>query len=363
MKKLFLSLSLALSVLCLNAQDKPQYDIVTYRAGTLLGTIHIELFPLIAPLHVQNFDTLVSQSFYDSTAFHRVIPGFVIQGGDPNSRSGPKSTWGFGQPGQPTVNAEFNAVSHRRGILSAARSSNINSATSQFFICHAAATNLDWQYSAYGRVLTGIEIVDSIVFSPRDGNDCPLQKIEMFVTRTGYQDTIPEAPTGFVPMDGATGVAQSTRFQWDPAFDAILYEYELSTDSGFSTIISQGLSNDTSFVYNVLQPLTTYYWKVRTNNGGYNSTWSATHSFQTGLPGPTLVSPGNGSSGVNIPVTLLWNGLSGADSYHLQVARSSSFSTPSIVLDVDSINDTTYVAANLNPNTNYFWRVRGRTGA
>src|SRR6185369_17262738 len=115
---------------------KPQYKIHTTRAGIPLGDIFIELYPTLAPHHVRNFDSLVSYSFYDTTAFHRVVPGFVIQGGDPNSRHGAPSTWGYGQPGQPTVNAEFsNFLKHKKGVLSAARSTNINSATSQFFIC------------------------------------------------------------------------------------------------------------------------------------------------------------------------------------------------------------------------------------
>ena len=116
---------------------KPRFQILTKRNNTLLGIINVELFPNIAPKHTRNFDSLVSKQFYDTTAFHRVIPGFVIQGGDPNSRHGPKPTWGQGQAGQPTVNAEFTAAKHVRGILSAARSTNINSATSQFFICHS----------------------------------------------------------------------------------------------------------------------------------------------------------------------------------------------------------------------------------
>src|SRR5437868_7957173 len=121
---------------------KPRFQIVTTQASATLGVIHVELFPTIAPRHVRNFDSLVSKQFYDTTAFHRVVPGFVIQGGDPNSRSGPVSTWGYGQPGQPTVKAEFSVARHERGILSAARSNNINSATSQFFICVAPACNL-----------------------------------------------------------------------------------------------------------------------------------------------------------------------------------------------------------------------------
>ena len=105
---------------------------------------------MFAPFHVANFDSLVNVHFYDSTAFHRVIPGFMIQGGDPNSRSGPIATWGFGDPSQPTVNAEFSAARHLRGIVSAARDADKNSANSQFFICVADAACLKGEYSVYG---------------------------------------------------------------------------------------------------------------------------------------------------------------------------------------------------------------------
>ena len=158
MKKYLLSLCL---LFCLSASDlvsqgidKPIYQIVTYRDTTLLGTFNVELFPLIAPNHVHMFDSLVSTQFFDSTAFHRVVPGFVIQGGDPNTISGPMSTWGQGQPWQPTVNAEFNTVRHLRGILGAARDTDPNSATSQFYICVAPATFLDGNYTVYGKVTT-----------------------------------------------------------------------------------------------------------------------------------------------------------------------------------------------------------------
>nr|MBA3972031.1 peptidylprolyl isomerase [Bacteroidota bacterium] len=129
---------------------KPRYDILTKRVTTTLVITTVELFPIIAPLHVNNFDRLVSFQFFDTTAFHRVIPGFMIQGGDPNSRSGPRATWGNGDPSQPTVNAEFTAAKHLRGSLSAARDASINSANSQFFICVAPAAWLNGQYSVYG---------------------------------------------------------------------------------------------------------------------------------------------------------------------------------------------------------------------
>src|SRR5688572_11991926 len=139
MKHYLLSIALILFYFSTFSQgiDKPQYQIVTHRAGSYLGTFNIELFPLIAPLHVNNFDSLVGQQFYDSTAFHRVVPGFVIQGGDPNSINGPISTWGQGQPWQVTVDAEFSVVRHLRGIIGAARDVDPNSANSQFYICVA----------------------------------------------------------------------------------------------------------------------------------------------------------------------------------------------------------------------------------
>src|SRR4051812_31116946 len=93
---------------------KPQYQILTMRLGDTLGITDVELFPAIAPMATSNFDSLVTYAFYDTTAFHRVIPGFMIQGGDPNSRHGPRSTWGLGDVSQPTVPAEFTAAKHKR---------------------------------------------------------------------------------------------------------------------------------------------------------------------------------------------------------------------------------------------------------
>lgn len=144
------------------------------------GNITIEFFEDVAPKHVANFKKLASQGFYDSTAFHRVIPGFVIQGGDPSTKHGDPSSWGMGQPDQPTVPAEFSKIHHARGIVSMARKGNdINSATSQFFICVAGVPHLDGQYTVFGKVIEGMDVVDKIVAVPRDEYDRPLQKIVM----------------------------------------------------------------------------------------------------------------------------------------------------------------------------------------
>ena len=184
--------------------DKPRYLIETHRAGSYLGSFKIELFPLIAPKAVKNFDSLVNIQFFDSTAFHRVVPGFVIQGGDPNTINGPMNTWGSGQPWQVNVPAEFSAVRHVRGIIGAARDLDTNSANSQFYICVANALSLDGQYTVFGRVTEGMEVVDTIVKSPRNVDDVPLQKIEMFITNIGVNDTVPDIPTLVSPANNAT---------------------------------------------------------------------------------------------------------------------------------------------------------------
>jgi len=163
--------------------ERPQYQITAVQNGVELGKIVIELFPDVAPKHVANFDSLVAIKFYDGCAFHRVIPGFMIQGGDPNSKTEPREKWGFGQPGQTRVPAEFSKLQHKRGTVSAARSKDPNSATSQFFICVADAPHLDGQYSIFGQVVSGMEVADKIVSAPRDQRDNPFDKIEMFIKK------------------------------------------------------------------------------------------------------------------------------------------------------------------------------------
>lgn len=152
---------------------------------TTMGTIKIKFFPAKAPGHVENFKKLARKGFYDGTTFHRVIPGFMIQGGDPNSKSDDRSTHGMGGPGYK-IPAEFNDTRHKRGIVSMARSQDPDSAGSQFFICVADADFLDGQYTAFGEVISGMDVVDKIVAVRRDGADNPLEKIVMRkVTVTG----------------------------------------------------------------------------------------------------------------------------------------------------------------------------------
>ena len=147
---------------------------------TKFGSIELKFFPEIAPNHVNNFIELAKKGFYDGTTFHRIIPGFMIQGGDPNSKNPDKSTHGMGGPGYQ-LKAEFNNMHHKRGTLSMARSANPDSAGSQFFICVAEAPFLDRQYTVFGEVTSGMDAVDKIVSQSRDARDNPNERIEMKV--------------------------------------------------------------------------------------------------------------------------------------------------------------------------------------
>ena len=145
---------------------------------TNLGTIVFKLLPDLAPETVRNFVKLATDGFYNGTLFHRVIPGFMIQGGDPNTKNGNKNTWGTGGPGY-TIKAEFSSKSHHRGIVSMARAQDPNSAGSQFFIVTTDSTFLDRQYTVFGEVIEGMDIADKIVNLQRDRNDCPLEEAKM----------------------------------------------------------------------------------------------------------------------------------------------------------------------------------------
>ena len=145
---------------------------------TKFGNIDLRLFPDVAPNHVQNFIDLVKKGFYDGTTFHRVIPGFMIQGGDPNTKNPDRSKHGFGGPGY-TVKAEFNKKLHKRGTLSMARSQDPDSAGSQFFICVADAPSLNGKYTVFGEVTSGMDVADKIVSQARDKRDNPNDRMEI----------------------------------------------------------------------------------------------------------------------------------------------------------------------------------------
>ncbi len=159
------------------AEGKAPRAIIT----TKFGQMELVFFPELAPKHVESFLNLAQKGFYNGTLFHRVIPGFMIQGGDPNTKDPSKRhLYGMGGPGY-TVPAEFNRIPHERGIVSAARSADPNSAGSQFFIMVGKAPSLDGQYTVFGEVVKGIEVADKIVGQPRDPRDNPLERVEMTV--------------------------------------------------------------------------------------------------------------------------------------------------------------------------------------
>jgi peptidyl-prolyl cis-trans isomerase B (cyclophilin B) len=150
---------------------------------TKFGDMEIVFFPDKAPNHVQNFIKLAKSGYYNGTVFHRVIPGFMIQGGDPNTKDPNKpETYGMGGPTEK-LKAEFNDTPHRRGIVSMARTNDPNSAGSQFFIVVKDSNFLDGQYTVFGEVVKGMEVADKIVSLPRNPrNDLPNERVEITVT-------------------------------------------------------------------------------------------------------------------------------------------------------------------------------------
>ena len=140
---------------------------------TALGEMVVEFWPDVAPKTVENFKKLAKSGFYDGTAFHRIMKGFMIQGGDPFTKDPSKEAlWGQGDPGYK-INAEFNARSHQRGVLSMARSNDPNSAGSQFFICHGDPTFLDRQYTTFGKLVKGDEVLEKIATTTTHSQDRP----------------------------------------------------------------------------------------------------------------------------------------------------------------------------------------------
>jgi cyclophilin family peptidyl-prolyl cis-trans isomerase len=144
---------------------------------TSMGQITIEFFPNAAPKHVENFKALANKGFYNGVKFHRVIKGFMIQAGDPNSKDNDPSNDGAGNAGY-TLKQEFNSISHKRGIVSMARrGDSVDSASCQFFIMHRDRPELDNQYTVFGRVISGMEIVDKIAETPTGARDNPVTPV------------------------------------------------------------------------------------------------------------------------------------------------------------------------------------------
>ena len=161
---------------------------VTAVIETVHGTIKLELFEDKAPGHVKNLKDLAGKGFYDGTTFHRIIPGFMIQGGDPFSKKSDRSLHGTGEPGYLLI-PEPNDRPHKRGALSMAKmpretdsSRDFNDNGSQFFICVADSSGLDRMYTVFGEIVRGLDVLDKIVNAPRDERDNPLELIAMQVT-------------------------------------------------------------------------------------------------------------------------------------------------------------------------------------
>ena len=148
---------------------------------TKFGNIVFKFRSDLAPKHVENFKALANKGFYDKTIFHRIIPGFMIQGGDPNTKDPAKvATYGAGDPGYK-VKAEFNSLDHKRGVVSMARSNDPDSAGSQFFIVTSDHPDLNHKYTGFGEVVSGLDVADKIVAQERNANDLPKARIEMTV--------------------------------------------------------------------------------------------------------------------------------------------------------------------------------------
>jgi len=154
------------------------------------GEMVLEFWPDVAPGHVENFKTLARKGFYDGTCFHRVIKGFMIQGGDPLTKDGAnQSRWGTGGPGHQ-IKAEFNDKPHVRGVLSMARSNDPNSAGSQFFICHGDPRFLDKQYTAFGQLINGDDVLEKIGTTQTLPGDRPVKRMNVESVKIVARDSV-----------------------------------------------------------------------------------------------------------------------------------------------------------------------------
>ncbi|SUZ92676.1 uncharacterized protein METZ01_LOCUS45530 [marine metagenome] len=179
------------SIIMTSCEKQPDVAVVSTRYGDMV----LEFYPEVAEKHVDSFLTHARNGYFNGTTFHRVIPDFVIQGGDPNSKTDDRSThgmgghaanfYGIGQEDDSNtwmLPAEFNSRPHLTGTLSMARSQSPNSAGSQFFVCAGPTPQLDNQYTVFGQVVEGLDVIQKIVNSPRDRRDNPKDKVEMTVS-------------------------------------------------------------------------------------------------------------------------------------------------------------------------------------
>ena len=193
MKRLFgfiLLTLLVIGVLFMTIEKENKVAVIS----TNFGDMVVEFYPDIAPMHVESFMALANEEYFNGTTFHRVIPGFMIQGGDPNSRNENRATHGTGgragkffglgneeDPSTWLIPQEFSDTPHVKGILSMARTNDPNSASSQFFVCHDNANFLDNNYTVFGKVIDGLDIIDEIANVAKDQNDNPLERVEMSI--------------------------------------------------------------------------------------------------------------------------------------------------------------------------------------
>jgi peptidyl-prolyl cis-trans isomerase B (cyclophilin B) len=193
MKRLFVFILLTLlviGVLFMSTEKENNVAVIS----TNFGDMVVEFYPDIAPMHVDSFMALANEEYFNGTTFHRVIPGFMIQGGDPNSRNENRATHGTGgragkffglgneeDPSTWLIPQEFSDTPHVKGILSMARTNDPNSASSQFFVCHDNANFLDNNYTVFGKVIDGLDIIDEIANVAKDQNDNPLERVEMSI--------------------------------------------------------------------------------------------------------------------------------------------------------------------------------------
>ena len=190
---------LTIGVFIMNYEKETEVAVISTKYGDMI----VEFYPDVAPMHVESFVALANEKYFDGTTFHRVIPDFVIQGGDPNSKWENRSLhgtggragkfFGIGDENDSStwlIPQEFNSIPHEKGILSMARTNDPNSASSQFFVCHGDPSFLDNNYTVFGKVIQGLEVIDSIANVEKDMNDNPLEKIEMTVKMAKRSEVI-----------------------------------------------------------------------------------------------------------------------------------------------------------------------------